>query len=140
MTGPIVFITTSQIQNGALEKVKEAVRKSVNFIETNGPQLMAEAYIDEIEMRFHALQVHQDSESILTHWRLADPYMRDVHQYITTTRVDIYGQPNAAVMEGMRRLSSQGAVLSVTPRFAGFSRFTSSESSHFPHHTEHPQN
>ena len=54
MTGQIVFIITSQIQNGALERVKEAVRNSVDFIETNGPQLMAEVYIDENELRFHS--------------------------------------------------------------------------------------
>ena len=62
---------------------------------------MAEICIDENEMRAHGVQVHRDSESILKHWKLADPYMRDVMQYITTTRVDIYGQPNKAVMEGM---------------------------------------
>jgi hypothetical protein len=123
MSGHIIFITTSQIQNGALEKVKEAARKSVEFIEANGPQLLAEVCIDENELRFHSIQIHRDSESILTHWQLTDPYMRDVMQYITTTRVDIYGQPNEAVMAGMQRLSSLGAVLSVTPRFAGFSRF-----------------
>ena len=122
MSVPIVFITTFQIENGTLEKFKEAVRKSMDFLETHGPQLMAEVYIDENEMRAHGVQVHRDSESILTHWQLTDPYMRDVMRYVTTTRVDIYGQPNEAVMEGMRRLSSQGAVLSVTPRFAGFSR------------------
>jgi len=122
VSGPIVFITTFQIENGALEKFKEAIRKSTDFIETNGPQLMAEVCIDENDMRAHGVQVHRDSESILTHWQLADPYMRDVMQYITTTRVEIYGQPNEAVLKGMRRLSSQGAVISVTPVFAGFSR------------------
>jgi hypothetical protein len=122
VSGPIVFITTFQIENGALEKFKEAVRKSTDFIETNGPQLMAEVCIDENDMRAHGVQVHRDSESILTHWQLADPYMRDVMQYITTTRVEIYGQPNEAVLKGMRRLTSQGAVISVTPVFAGFSR------------------
>ena len=127
MSGPIVFITTFQIENGALEEFKEAVRKSTDFLETNGPQLLAEVCIDENEMRAHGVQVHRDSESILTHWQLADPHMRDVMQHITTTRVDIYGQPNEAVMEGMRRLTSQGAVLSVTPRFAGFSRFVDIE-------------
>jgi hypothetical protein len=123
MSGHIIFITTSQIQNGTLEKIKEAARKSVDFIEANGPQLLAEVCIDENELRFYSIQVHRDSESILTHWQLADPHMRDVMQYITTTRVDIYGQPNEDVMEGMQRFSSQGAVLSVTARFAGFSRF-----------------
>lgn len=122
MSDHILFITTSRIQDGALEKVKEAARKSVAFIEANGPQLLAEVYIDERELRFHSIQVHRDSASIVTHWQLADPFMRDVMQYITTSRVDIYGQPSEVVMAGMQRLSSQGALLSVTPRFAGFSR------------------
>ena len=122
MSVPIIFVTTFQIENGALEKFKEAVRKQMDFLETNGPQLAVELCIEENELRAHGVQVHRDSESILTHWQLADPYMRDVMQYITTTRVDIYGQPNEAVIEGMRRLSSQGAIISVTPRFVGFSR------------------
>lgn len=50
--------------------------------------------------------------------------MRDVMQHVTTKRVDVYGQPNEAVMEGMRRLSGQGAILTVTPRFAGFDRLS----------------
>ena len=127
MSEHILFITTFQIEDGALEKFKEAVRKSTDFLEINGPQLMVEVCIDENEMRAHGIQVHRDSQSILTHWQLADPYMRDVMQYITTTRVDIYGQPNEDVMEGMRRLSSQGAVISVTGRFTGFSRLSGIE-------------
>ena len=122
MSVPIIFITTFLIEDGALEKFKEAVRKSTDFLEANGPQLLAEVCIDENEMRAHGVQIHRDSESILTHWQLADPYMRDVMQYITTTRVEIYGQPNEAIIEGMRRLSSAGAVITVTPRFVGFSR------------------
>ena len=123
MTEPILFIATSQIQDGTLKKFKEAVRKTIAFLEANGPQLLGEVCIDEKEMRAYTIQVHRDSESILAHWQLSDPYRRDVMQYITTTRIDIYGQPNEAVMEGMRQLSAQGAVLSVTPRFAGLSDF-----------------
>jgi len=124
MTVPIVFITTFQIEKGALEKFKEAARKSTDFLYTNGPQLFAEVCIDENEMRAHGVQIHRDSESILTHWQLADPYMRNVMQNITTTRVEIYGQPNEAVIEGMRQRASQGAVILITPQFVGFSRLT----------------
>lgn len=127
MSGPIIFITTSQIENGTLEKCKEAFRKSVDFLKANGPQLMAEVCIDEKELRAHTIQVHRNSESILAHWKLADPYMRDVMQYLTTTRVEFYGQPNDVVMEGMKQLSSQGAVISVTPEFVGFIRLPSME-------------
>lgn len=124
MPEPIVFVTTLRIKEGALEKFREAARKSMEFLRSNGPQLFAEVCIDEKELRAHGIQVHRDSESILAHWQLADPHMRNVMQYVTTTNVDIYGQPNEAVMAGMQRLSGQGAVLTVTPRFAGFGRFT----------------
>ena len=123
MAGPILFIATSQIHDGALEKFKVAVRKTIEFLEANGPQLLGEVCIEENEMTAYTIQLHHDSESILAHWQLADPYQRDVMQHITTTRVDLYGQPNEAVMEGMRRLASEGAVLSVAPMFAGFNRF-----------------
>jgi hypothetical protein len=127
MTEPILFITTSQIHDGALDDFKEAVQKTIGFLEANGPQLFGEVCINEAEMRAYTIQLHRDSESILTHWGLADPYQRDVMQYITTSSVDIYGQPNEVVMDGMRRLASQGAVISITPRFSGFVRLPSSE-------------
>ena len=81
MSGSIIFITTFRIKNGALEKFKEAIRKSMDFLETNGPQLLAEVCIDENEMRAHGIQIHRNSESILSHWQLADPHMRDVMQH-----------------------------------------------------------
>ncbi len=126
MSGPIIFVTTMRIEEGALEDFKEAARRSTEFLEAEGPQLMAQVFIEEEELRAHGLQVHRDSASILAHWQLADPYMREVMQHVTTTRVDIYGVPSEAVMEGMRRLSSQGAIVTATPRFAGFSRLADS--------------
>jgi hypothetical protein len=127
MSSAILFISTSQIKSDAFETCKDAFRKSVEFLDTNGPQLFAKVCIDEKEYRAHTIQVHRDSESILTHWEIADPYMRDVMQYLTTTRVDIYGNPNEDVLKGMEQLASQGAEISVKPHFAGFSRLSGVE-------------
>ena len=123
MSEPIVFITTMEIHEGKLQEFKESMKKSMAFLEANGPQLMAEAYVDQENMLGHGFQIHRDSESILSHWQMADTYMRDVMQYTTTTRVDIYGQPNDAVMEGIRRLSGMGATVAVKSHLAGFNRF-----------------
>jgi hypothetical protein len=100
MSGRIVITTTNQIRNGVLEKVKAAARKSTDFFEANGRQLMTEVFIDESELRLYGIQVHRDSESILTHWQISDSYMRDVMKYLTTTRVDIYVQPNKPSWKG----------------------------------------
>lgn len=122
MSEPIVFITTLEIHEGRVGQFQEAARRSVEFLEAKGPQLFLGVYIDEEKGVANGVQVHRDSDSILALWQLADPYMRDVMQHVTTTRVEIYGQPSEAVMEGMRRLASAGASLNVMPRLAGFSR------------------
>jgi hypothetical protein len=57
---PIFFISTLQIETGALEKFKEAARRSMDFLGTNGLQLLTEVCIDENEMRAHGIQVHRD--------------------------------------------------------------------------------
>ena len=123
MAEPIVFISTMEIHEGKLQEFQEGVKKSMAFLEANGPQLMAEVYIDIERMMAHGIQIHRDSESILSHWQMADTYMQEVMQHITTTRVEIYGQPNDAVMEGMQRLSGKGATIAVSSHFFGFNRF-----------------
>jgi len=123
MSEPIVFITTLEIHEGKLQEFQESAKKTMEFQEANGPQLMMGVYIDEKNMLARGFQVHRDSESILSAWRMADPYMREVMQYTTTRRVEVYGQPNDAVMEGMRRLAGSGASVAVLPRLVGFSRF-----------------
>ncbi len=127
MSESIMLINTMRIEAGRLEEFKESVRRSLAFVEAKGPQHMVEVYVDEKNMRAYSFQLYRDSESILSHWQMSDPYIRDVMQYITVKRLDIYGQPDEAVMEGLRPFSEEGVVVSVTPHFAGFTRFSASE-------------
>lgn len=120
---PILFSVTMEIQEGKLDLFKAAAQKSVAFLKENGPQIMVGIFIDEKNLLARSLQLHRDSQSILDAWQINDANIRDVMQHITTKRVDIFGRPNEAVMEGMRRLSGSGAVLEVLPRLAGFERF-----------------
>lgn len=114
-----------QIEEGKLAELKESLKKSVAFAEANGRQLMVQVYVDEKNMRAYSFQLHRNSESMLSHWQISDPHIRDVMQYITVTRLDFYGQPNDAVMEGVRPFSEAGVIVTVTPHFTGFSRFPS---------------
>jgi hypothetical protein len=127
MSEPILLINTMQIENGKLEAFKESVNNSLTFVEANGPQLMVEVYVDEENLRAYSFQVYRDSESILSHWQMSDPYIREVMQHITVKRLDIYGRPNEAVMEGLRPFSEDRVVVSMTPHFAGFTRLQASE-------------
>jgi hypothetical protein len=127
MSESIMLINTMQIEQGKLEDFKESVKNSLAFVEANGSQLMVEVYVDEKNLQAYSFQFYRDSESILSHWQMSDPYIRDVMQHITVKRLDIYGQPDDAVMEGVRPFSQDGVIVTVTPHFAGFTRFQASE-------------
>lgn len=44
MTESILLINTMQIHPGEPEDFKESVQRSIEFVETNGPQLLVEVY------------------------------------------------------------------------------------------------
>ncbi|MPY86117.1 MAG: hypothetical protein GEV00_23420 [Actinophytocola sp.] len=124
---PVMLINTMQIRQGQLEKFKESVKKAVKFVEANGPQVMVQVYIDAKNMRAYSFQLYRDSESILAHWKMSASHIDDVMLHSTVERLDVYGEPNDAVMEGLRGLSEDGVTLTVTPHLYGFSRFRTDE-------------
>ena len=123
MAESILLINTMRIERGKLEDFKVSVKNSLAFVQANGPQLMVQVYVDEENLRAYSFQLYDTSESILTHWRMSDPYIRDVMQHVTVERLDVFGWPDDAVLEGLRPFSEDGVVVTVTPRFAGFARF-----------------
>ncbi|MFB5661475.1 hypothetical protein [Alteribacillus sp. HJP-4] len=125
MSEPILQIMTMEIKDGRLDDFKESVKKSVTFVRENGPQLLVEVYIDEEHLRAHSFQIQPDSESIISHWQMTDPYIREVNKHMTPMRLDIYGQPNKIVMKSLQQFEKEGVIVTVTPHFYGFHRLLS---------------
>lgn len=117
-----MFINTMRVTAGELEGFRRSIESAVEFVEVNGPQLMVEIYVDEAQMRAYSFQLYPDSESIRAHWRMSDPYIREVMKHATVERLDVYGRPDEAVTEGIRAFSEGGVEVSVTPNFTGFNR------------------
>jgi len=123
MSDAILLVNTMDINPGQLEGFQKAVSRSIDFVRERGPQLMVEVYVDEKAMRAVSFQLHRDSQSMLTHWKLSDPHIQDVMKYSTVRRLDIYGQPNDEVMAGMRSFAqTSGVEVTTTPHFVGFTR------------------
>ena len=121
LNNQIILITTMQIKEGNLEKVKEALKKSVEFAKEKGPQLMVQVFVDDKKMQINSIQLHRNSESIIDHWKLSDAYIEGVMQYITMKRVDVYGLPNKIIIQRLDKLAENGCVVSVMPFFTGYS-------------------
>ncbi len=117
MSDRLIQFTTFRIHADRLEAFKDSVA------EAHGPQLLVELYIDERAMRACSCQLQPDSEAVLSHWALADPYVQAVMETCALERVDVYGRPNNVVLARLRALPERGNPLTVTPGFVGFGRF-----------------
>ena len=104
MSEPIVSIDTSQIREGKLDDLKEAVIELVAFVESNEPRPIIYAiYFDEAGTRMTVAQVHPDSESMEYHMRVAGPAFAGFSELVTLSTLDVYGEPSEALLEQLRR-------------------------------------
>jgi hypothetical protein len=117
----ILFRNTMKITEGHMDAFKQAICAAVDFVSEHGPQLMVQTFIDEKQLTAVSYQLYRDSEAILQHWRLADPYIAEVMQHCTVAAFEICGEPNAAVMERMNTMIQEGLATQMV-RLAGFVR------------------
>ncbi|RZQ61379.1 hypothetical protein [Amycolatopsis suaedae] len=116
----LLFRNTMRINDGQLEGFRAAIERAVDFAQRHGPQLMVQTFVDEERMLAHSFQLYRDSEAVRTHWKLADPYIREVMEYCTVETFEVFGEPDPDVADGVR--SAVGEV-TISPRIAGFVRF-----------------
>jgi quinol monooxygenase YgiN len=117
----ILFRNTMKISEGHVDAFKRAIQEAVEFVSRNGPQLMVQTFIDEEQLTAISYQLYRDSEAILEHWRLADPYIAEVMRHCTVAAFEIHGEPNAVVMERMNAMLQDGRAIQMW-RLAGFVR------------------
>ncbi|MBT2441813.1 hypothetical protein J7E93_17185 [Streptomyces sp. ISL-36] len=118
----LLFRNTMRIRDGHLESFREAIAKAVGFAEQHGPQLMVETFVDEERMLAHSFQLYRDSDAVRTHWKLADPYIREVMEHCRVERFEVFGEPDAEVVAGVHSGLGEQCELTFSPRIAGFVR------------------
>ncbi|MDA3646327.1 hypothetical protein LZ318_28745 [Saccharopolyspora indica] len=116
---PILFRNTMRITDGHLVEFKAAIREAVDFATEHGPQLMVEVFIDEDRLECTSFQLYRDSDAILRHWELADPYIQGVMQHCVVQDFEVFGDPDGRVRAGL------GPDVKYTPHLTGFYRLGS---------------
>ncbi|MFF5976481.1 hypothetical protein ACFY7C_33755 [Streptomyces sp. NPDC012769] len=118
----LLFRNTMRILDGHLDGFRAAIEGAVAFARQHGPQLMVQTFVDEERMRAHSFQLYRDSDAVRTHWRLADPYIREVMEHCRVERFEVFGTPDADVTAGIRSALAESCELTFSSRIAGFAR------------------
>ena len=104
MSELIVSIDTSQIREGKLDDLKEAIVELVTFVESNEDRpIVYGIFLDQSGTLMTVVQVHPDSESMEHHMRVAGPAFTGFAELVTLSTLDVYGEPSEALLEQLRR-------------------------------------
>ncbi|MER8225987.1 hypothetical protein ABTZ58_36740 [Streptomyces sp. NPDC094143] len=122
-SGILLFRNTMRITEGHLDAYREATERAVRFVEEHGPQVMVEVFIDEQKLLAHSFQMYRDSDSVRAHWKMSEPYIREVMKHCRVERFEVFGQPDSEVMAGVRNSLDDQVSPSFAARFTGFMRF-----------------
>ena len=126
MAEPIVSIDTSEIREGKLDDLKEAVAELVAFVESNESRpIVYDIFFDQAGTLMTVVQVHPDSASMEHHMTVAVPAFAGFAELVTLSTLDVYGEPSEALLEQLRRkVQLLGpATVVVHDLQAGFTRF-----------------
>jgi hypothetical protein len=123
----LIYLDTSEVREGSLGELKQAIAELAAFVEENEPQLIAyEVYFSEDGKQMTVAHVHPDSASLDFHMEVAGPRFASFAGLLTLLSIHIYGEPSEEALEQMRekvRLLGSGEVVVHAPH-AGFARFS----------------
>jgi hypothetical protein len=126
MSQPLVYVDTSDVHEGALEELKDAIGELASFVEENEPQLISYgAYFSEDGGKISVVHVHADPASLDYHMDVAGPRFGRLAHLLTLRSIHIYGEPSEKALGQLHdkvRLLGAGDVV-VHPPHAGFGRF-----------------
>jgi hypothetical protein len=125
MSQPLVYMDTSRVREGAIEKLKKAITDLAEFVERNEPRLISYgAYVSEDGSEMTVVHIHADSASLDQHMEVAGPLFSGFTDLVTLTSIHIYGQPSDRALGLLREklhLLGSGEV-TVHGSLAGFAR------------------
>jgi hypothetical protein len=125
MSDPVISVDTSEVHAGKLEELKAAIKDLVGFVEENERDpIFYSVYFDEDGTRMTVVQVHPDSASMEFHMDVAASAFPRFSEFLTLSRIDIYGKPSDTLLEQLRRKAGMlgNATVVVHDLHAGFRR------------------
>jgi hypothetical protein len=128
VSDPIVFVDSSEVAEGKLEELRQAVGELARFVEANESDPIAyHVYFSSDGQRMTVVQIHPDSMSMEHHMELAGPIFARLAHLVELQTVDIYGTPSGKVVEQLRRKAELlgTATVTVHEREVGFDRLVS---------------
>jgi hypothetical protein len=126
MAGPIIFVATNRLKEGALELERPRVPELVDFVEREEPQVLGfNEYVSEAGDEVTVVQIHPDAASLEKHLGVIADHARRAYEETLdrTVRIQVFGELPDSIATALREQASDGVEVVVNAeRLGGFLR------------------
>jgi hypothetical protein len=120
MSDPIVFISINKVKEGLLEAFRKHYADSIPPIQAGKPGTLAQlAYENEDATQVTIVRFFPSAEALDLQIQGADERSKSTYEFIEPVKMEIYGTPNPATLEKMKKIAGSGVEVRVIPRYIG---------------------
>jgi hypothetical protein len=120
MSEPIIFVSQQRIKPGKLEGYRQFAQNIAAQFEANRPGTVSFlGYTNEAGTEATFIYTFPSAEAMQAHVQYAAEVAKGSSEFIDVLRLEIYGRPTDAILDGMRKLAGSGVTLIVKPQSLG---------------------
>ena len=124
MSEPMVFISRNKIKEGKADEFRKHYRDSVPLTNAGKPGTLAQvAYENEQATEVTIVRLFPSADALDQQIQGADERSKKTYEFIEPISIEIFGTPNPATLEKMKKIAGSGVVVSISPHYIdGFIR------------------
>ena len=120
MGEPIVFISRNRIIEGKGEEFKKHYQDSIPPILAGKPGTLAQlAFENEDATEFTVIRIFPNADALDAQIQGADERSKKTYTFIEPTSIEIFGTPNPATLEKMKKIAGSGISVTINPNYTG---------------------
>lgn len=120
MTDPIVFISHNRIKEGKNDEFRKHYQDSIHPILAGKTGTLAQlAFENEEATEFTIIRVFPNADALDLQIQGADERSKKTYTFIEPTGIEIFGTPNPATLEMMKKIAGSGIVVKISPNYMG---------------------
>jgi len=124
MSEPIVFISRNKIKEGKAGEFRKHYRDSIPITMADKPGTAVQlAYENDQATEVTIVRLFPSADALDQQIQGADERSKKAYEFIEPIGIEIYGTPNPATLEKMKKIVGSGILVSISPQYIdGFIR------------------
>ena len=120
MSEPIVFVSRNKIREGKVGEFRRHYQDSIQPIFDGKADTHAQlGYENEEGTEFTVIRVFPNADALDQQIQDADERSKKTYDYIEPTAIEIFGMPNPATLEKMKKIAGTEINVSISPNYSG---------------------